>query len=462
MEVKEYIRIIIKNWRILLVAVVATVVATTIFTLQRPRVYESLATFVIRPHSSLIVQDDFVSTLETLSRRVEINNTFAEVANSELIKDRAVERLGLTKDQRRGLSASGRVLVGTNILELKVKAGDPKVAQDFAGAVSMEIVDFVSNLYDVFELGPLDGASLATRPVSPKIGVNMALGVILGIALGLALIFLYEYVRKPDGPVRQFNILDSETGAYNRPYFEMRLRQEVSRARNSDGQLALALIRVRDRGAVNGDGGAGREAMPSAASLFGPLLRDEDLLARFDDTTFAVLMPDMCGQEAKAVVEELHLRLGSVPLSLDQYNARMSGFRGVASVVELCEHDANAEDLLAEVLAGLHEAQRGTYGRIAFRPTPEPDYGPPADGHLQPGLANAASPDGASQPAGAQPKQAPQDSKAPLTRAALRMAQQYGIDPDTIEGTGKDGRVLKSDVKRLIKDEPELGLSTQS
>ena len=345
MEVKEYIKVIIKNWRILLVTVAVTAVATLLFTLRQPRVYESLATFVIRPHSSLIVQDDFVSTLETLSRRVEINNTFAEVANSKLIKDQAIERLGLNSSQRRGLSADGRVLVGTNILELKVKAGDPQVAQAFAGAVILEIVDFVSNLYDVFELGPLDGASLATQSVSPKVGVNMALGVVLGIALGLALIFLYEYLRTSDGPLRHFDILDPETGVYNRAFFEMRLRQEVSRARHSNGQLALALIRIRDRGVVNGDGGAGREAMPSAATLFGPLLRDEDLMARFDDTTFALLMPDLCGPEAKEIVEELHLKLGSVPLSLDQYNARMSGFRGVASVVELCEHDANADEL---------------------------------------------------------------------------------------------------------------------
>ncbi|UCG25950.1 MAG: hypothetical protein JSW55_08195, partial [Chloroflexota bacterium] len=232
MEVKEYIKVIIKNWRILLACVAVTVVATLLFTIRQPRIYESLATFVIRPHSSLIVQDDFVSTLETLSRRVEINNTFAEVANSKLIKDKAVERLGLTGSQRSGLSANGRVLVGTNILELKVKASDPEVAQAFTEAVSLEIVDFVSNLYDVFELGQLDGASLAESPVSPKVGVNLAMGLVVGLALGLALIFLYEYVRSPDGPKHTFNIRDADTDAYNRSYLEMRLRQEVSRARH--------------------------------------------------------------------------------------------------------------------------------------------------------------------------------------------------------------------------------------
>ncbi|UCG25572.1 MAG: E3 binding domain-containing protein, partial [Chloroflexota bacterium] len=217
----------------------------------------------------------------------------------------------------------------------------------------------------------------------------------------------------------------------------------------------------------------------------------------YDDTTFALLIPDMCGPEAKVYVEELHLRLGSVPLALDQYNARKSGFRGVASVVELCDQDADAEELLDEALAGLQEAERGTYGRVALRTTPVHEHEGHSNGHVQPELANGGSPEAASPPAGKQPEQAQPEQVQPeqaqpeqvqpeqaqpeqvqpeqtqpeqvqpehkvsLTRAALKLAQQYGIDPDTIQGSGKDGRILKSDVKQLIKDKPELELSPQS
>ena len=39
-----------------------------------------------------------------------------------------------------------------------------------------------------------------------------------------------------------------------------------------------------------------------------------------------------------------------------------------------------------------------------------------------------------------------------ITPAAADRAEEHGIDLSTIEGTGKDGRILKSDVDKAIKD----------
>jgi diguanylate cyclase (GGDEF)-like protein len=483
MDVKSYIQIIIKNWRVLLVSVAVTVAATLIFTLRQPRVYESETTFVIRPHSSLIVQDDFVRTLETLSRRVEINSTFAEVAGSKLIKDQATEKLGLDSGQLRGLSVDGRVLAGTNILKLTVKGNDPLVAQAFAEAISQETVAYVSSLYDVFELGQLDSASLSNRPISPNVLVNLAMGLVLGIGLGLAIIYISEYWRAPGGQRRHYDIIDPDTGVYSRAYLEMRLRQEVSRARRNGGHLSVSLIRVKDRAALNSNSGAGREAMPSVAALFSALLRDEDLMARFDDTTFALMLPDLSGQEAKSAVEELRLRLGSATVSLDQFLGT-STFRGIASVAELNDGDANEEELLKGALVALRDAERGTYGRVILRDAPvtsqpnqaqvdsrlSPQNSAPANGVVAPAngavaLSYPAPVDktpAVQMPADRLPIVVDDDSEPLLTRAALKLVQQHGIDPGTVEGTGKDGRILKSDVKKVIKSDQDLGLAAQS
>ncbi|MHC4216486.1 MAG: hypothetical protein ACYSWP_24305, partial [Planctomycetota bacterium] len=96
MELKTYIRTFLKYWYWLPICVVITFIATLFFTLRQPGIYEANTTFVIRPHSSLVVEDEFVSTLDIISRRVEINNTFAEVANSTLIKDKSAVDLGLS------------------------------------------------------------------------------------------------------------------------------------------------------------------------------------------------------------------------------------------------------------------------------------------------------------------------------------------------------------------------------
>lgn len=516
MDIRTYLQIVINSWRILLVSVVVTMAATLVFTLRQPRIYESVSTFVIRPHSSLILQDEFVSTLDTLSRRVEINNTFAEVTNSKLIKDRAAEKLGLDSNQRQGLTASGQVLAGTNILRLTVNGRDPEIAQAFAQTVSLETVAYVSNLYDVFELGQLDGASLSRKPVSPNLFLNLAIGLVLGGALGLSLIFLKEYLGTPGGLQRHFDIIDPDSGVYNRPYLDMRLRQEVSRAHNSGGRLSLALIRVSDRAST--DFKASADAMPSVAVIFEPLLRDEDLLARYDESTFALILPDLSGYQGQAAVEQMRLRLGAAPLAPERLQ-RMAALRGAAGLAELHPVDNSEESLLARALEALNEAERGTYGRVvlsaphSYQPAPETDTQPQAvpagagpgqndassedpaigavvksaianghgngggsngsgsksvttNGHGKNGAAGSGTSSAApanvhqnghgpeteepSSTAEAAQEQPPAAHHPPLTRAALKLAQQFNVDPASIEGSGKDGRVLKSDVKAYI------------
>jgi small subunit ribosomal protein S16 len=42
--------------------------------------------------------------------------------------------------------------------------------------------------------------------------------------------------------------------------------------------------------------------------------------------------------------------------------------------------------------------------------------------------------------------------KLKITDAAKKLAEENGIDPSTVKGTGKDGAILKSDISKLIKD----------
>jgi len=46
-------------------------------------------------------------------------------------------------------------------------------------------------------------------------------------------------------------------------------------------------------------------------------------------------------------------------------------------------------------------------------------------------------------------------SELDITPAALELAEEHGLDLTQIEGTGKDGRILKSDVDKAIKEQEE-------
>jgi large subunit ribosomal protein L21 len=50
-----------------------------------------------------------------------------------------------------------------------------------------------------------------------------------------------------------------------------------------------------------------------------------------------------------------------------------------------------------------------------------------------------------------EPQSAPDDAQIDATPTARQLAEESGIDLSTVEGTGKEGRILKSDVDAAIK-----------
>lgn len=375
MELKLYLQILLKRWWIILAAFVFTLIPTLLFVNSQPWMYETETTFVIRPRAGFAVNDEeTVKALDTISRRVEINTTFAEVTSSSLIKGRAIERLDMTPQERKGLKVNGNVIAGTNILKITVQGPDPIIVRDFANAVSLETLEYVRNLYDVFELEPLDGAELPDDPVSPNKALNLALGGSLGLFLGIGLVFLVEYLKEPIRTDAQVNIIDFETGAYNQSYFMLRLRQELSRAMHNDKTFSLALIKVYHRGLLKG------VAQPISAAIvsrliitsLGPNMREEDILAYMGQGTFALLLPDMSGEVAKDVLTFLRSQIGLVSpgqIGDDQGNAI---YCSIGITVYQDRHVAlNENEMVAQASLALQEADTAVYGKIhLFSPLP--------------------------------------------------------------------------------------------
>jgi diguanylate cyclase (GGDEF)-like protein len=363
MELQVYFRILLKRWRLVLVGFLVVFLSTLFLTFRQPYIYEAQASFVIRPRSEFIVDDEFVRALDVVSRRVEINTTFAEVVGSKLIKAEAIEMLDLSEAQREGLSVSGRVIGGTNILELTVEARDPIVARDFANAVGAETVDYVASLYDVFQLEPLDSAGIPRRPTSPNPVLNLALGAVLGLALGTGLAFLTEYLKRPQRRDTYFNILDLETGAYNKSYLTHRLWQEMSRAKRNKYPLAMGLIRI-DIGDMDKEDVLHEqvEALRLVRVLAEPLLRAEDVMARFDDETLALLLVDMTEEKARTFMEDLSVRVQSAPQDTADREHQLV-LKATVSAVSYENRRMKQVDFVEQVVQVLEEAVIASNGR---------------------------------------------------------------------------------------------------
>lgn len=348
-----------------LIVWLVTFSATIVFTNNQPRIYEAKATFVMRPHSSFIIDEDIVRAVDTLSRRVEINTTYAEVANSKLIRNLAADQLDLPSEKRKGLFANSKVIAGTNILEIRGRGRDPQTVKDFTDAVGLETMGYISSLYDVFELEPLDKAGLPNKPVLPKTEGILALGFISGIIIGAGLVIASEYLRSSSESESGFEIVDQGTGAFTKSYLLYRLKQEMTRSRRNQGQLSLAIFKICNSYPGNRILSERRKLSDLRQSeiLLGSILREEDVIARFGQETFALLLPDLTLEAAGEMLEEVRSIL--VSASSKRLSKSKNGkLHCAVGVVSYQNDDIEEETLLTYALEALAKADDSSNGEV--------------------------------------------------------------------------------------------------
>lgn len=363
MELKAYLRILARKWWIALPAFLVTFTSTVVFTFTQAPVYEAKTTYVVTPNDAF---ENFAYGLDLLSRRAEIASTYAEVASSYLIKNLAADELGLSLEQRESLSIESRLLAGTNVLEIAAQGNDPVLVRDFANTVGAKTVAYVEDLYETYNLRPLDQATQPTFAIEPNRKLNLALGGILGLVLGMGLAVLSEYLQAPLESVTNFGILDNETGVYNKRYFVQRLKEEMSRAKRNSYPMSLALMNVDYLGVMDTAPPQIRsEALRRVAVFLKQYLRDEDVVARLGGTVFAVLLPDMSGESAKETMEWLQTRIAWTPFELEKSGIKLN-LRGTVGVVAYQYNGTGQNELLAQATRALEQAETAGYGQVCL------------------------------------------------------------------------------------------------
>lgn len=367
MELKLYAGMILKRWRLVVAAFGVTLLLTAILVSRQPWVYEATSTYVLRPSPEFNeAADDFVRAMDTLSRHTDIGTTFSQVAGSKIIKERAIERLDLSGAERKDLQVNGAAIAGSNLLEITVRGPQPGVTRDMANAVGLETAIYMSDLYDVFLLEQLDEATLPSTPASPNKVLTLMVGAMLGLMLGVGLVFLGEYLQEPVPTEQTFNILDGESGFYNRAYFFSRLNQEISRAENSEHTFALTLIKLTSHRLATGviETIPAAEAAQILLATLGPKLRNEDVLARVDGDLFALLLPAMSQAAADALLEPLEEQIQAYRSKQNGEDRALRGRGAITEVAAISLADAskhvqgNADALFEYASRKLAEEER--------------------------------------------------------------------------------------------------------
>jgi capsular polysaccharide biosynthesis protein len=212
MDLYNYLTMVRRRWAVAFLGFLTTITLTVTFVDQQPSIYETEATFVIRPRT--VNTADGVRAIDTLTRGVEISSTYATIARSDLIRDRAEQRVDPALNTS-GLKVSSQVVTSTNILEVTVSGQDPEAIQALATEISQATVEYVAELQPVFELQILDTPQLPGSPVAPNRPLIIGTGVVLSVAVSVIFALIAEASARPSrGKPKPFNV--DLTGAVER------------------------------------------------------------------------------------------------------------------------------------------------------------------------------------------------------------------------------------------------------
>ena len=105
--------------------------------------------------------------------------------------------------------------------------------------------------------------------------------------------------------------MDELTRLYNRRYYDNRLQEEVSRASRTAVEISVVFVKAYGLEAVGKQLGTLKrdEAIVGAADLIRRCVRRVDILTRYDENTFALILP-FTGGTVDVVTNRIECALG--------------------------------------------------------------------------------------------------------------------------------------------------------
>jgi len=107
--------------------------------------------------------------------------------------------------------------------------------------------------------------------------------------------------------VRHMAYVDGLTGVFNRRYFEIRVQEEIERAKRYTGAMSLVMIDIDHFKRLNDEFGhlMGDDVLRQISTFFSQNLRKVDVACRYGGEEFAIIVPETTGEDAYYVAEKL-------------------------------------------------------------------------------------------------------------------------------------------------------------
>lgn len=360
MELQQYLRMLLRGWWIVALTVLASVSLALGASYIATPMYKSTARLVLGA-STASAGTQATYTIDAVSDR-KIVTTYAEVLSSSRIFAESGTSLGMSAKELEDYKLLTVVAPEANILEVSVTGPDAAKVATLANGVAERTSDYIDSLYRPFDLNTLDMAVPAEEPYKPEPLKDTILAGALGLALGVVLAFLREYLVLPLAVFQQQTAIDGASSAYTRRYFHGRLEDEL--ADTSRRPLSLGLVRLTglEETWETLPDPIRRRLLRHVTGTLRNELRGKDIVGRWEETGFSVLLPGISGREATRSLELIQNLLSEpIELETDGEMIRLSPRVGVAT----CTTDKPANWVVERAEAALERAQSSGFSFVS-------------------------------------------------------------------------------------------------
>jgi capsular polysaccharide biosynthesis protein len=190
LELIELWQIVSKRWKmIILVTLLAALIcaAVSLF-LIKPQYVASSTLMVMKPVEAeqILYQDIQVSR--------QLADTYQVVVHSRRVLDKVTRSLNLpyTHEQMQEKVKVSSVQ-DTEIITIDVTDTDPYLAARMSNLIAQTFMQEITEIMNIDNVSLIDEAAVPDNPVSPRVGLNIAVAMVLGfmVAVGLALLQHY-------------------------------------------------------------------------------------------------------------------------------------------------------------------------------------------------------------------------------------------------------------------------------
>ncbi len=163
--------------------------------------------------------------------------------------------------------------------------------------------------------------------------------------------------------VKQLAYLDGLTGIFNRRFFELRIMEEIERARRYGSGMAVIMADIDEFKKLNDEFGhlLGDEVLRQVSSLFHQQLRKIDVVCRYGGEEFAILLTQINPEQAVAIAEKLRRIVEAHPFPGVPRAVTIS-----AGVAAFPGHGKNRDELIRGADNGLYAAKQAGRNRVCL------------------------------------------------------------------------------------------------